>query len=91
MVIRARSILTDKILRSGDANKASIPLDLMYTSWKKAVLSHWFSWDCQQLLFPKTQRRTVCNTRYREQQRSKGERKRHHIPGANLEVLAAVS
>lgn len=43
VVLTARLILINKILRSGDPKRAkSTSLDLMYRTWKKAVLSYLF-------------------------------------------------
>lgn len=50
MAIRARLTLIDKILRSGDAKRASVSCDLTYRSWKTTTLSL-AQLDCQKLYF----------------------------------------
>lgn len=50
MAIRARLTLIDKILRSGDAKRASVSCDLTYRRWKTTTLSL-AQLDCQKLYF----------------------------------------
>lgn len=71
VVLTARLILINKIPRSGDLKRARVLPDLMYRTWKKAVLSYLFK-GTPALMLPEIQKRIVLHyTRLGGQQRKR--------------------